>query len=110
MAFLRRLTRSRPGAYVRPHEQAKPPPPEGKLKSTSLPTASKVTRAQQRLDKAIERLERAVAARPDALPSAEDVEALARLKAENESLKTANERVSVRLDETIGRLKRLLDA
>lgn len=80
------------------------------MKSTSLPTASKVTRAQQRLDRAIERLERAVVARPDAAPPAGSAEALARLEAENESLKTANERVSARLDETIGRLKRLLDA
>lgn len=79
------------------------------MKSTGLPTTSKVARAQQRLDQAIERLERAVAARPAGSPSV-DADALAHLKAENESLKTANERIAVRLDETIGRLKRLLDA
>lgn len=82
------------------------------MKSPTLPATSKVTQAQQHLTQAIERLERALAARADAAvpPPVADDETVSRLKAENDALKAANRAVTGRLDETIGRLKRLLDA
>lgn len=68
---------------------------------------SRLTRAQVRLDRALNRLEQAAAARRhngDGLAAE-----IGRLKEENAELKRFNETVSTRLDDTIARLKRVLD-
>jgi hypothetical protein len=71
---------------------------------------SRLTRAMQRLDQAIDRLERAASERPDgdgaAVGRLED--ALRAAEAEQVALADANRIAAERLEQTIGRLRGLL--
>lgn len=79
----------------------------GAVANTNLAKTSRLTEAQERLDRAIARLEKAVAGRAnggDAL-----TRALAAVRDENRALREVNDAVGHRLDAAIDRLRQVLE-
>lgn len=75
------------------------------MSSTSLAKESRIDRAAARLDSAISRLDTVVGGIKAAPASPDNTEALAKLEAENESLKGLNREAADRLADAIRRLE-----
>lgn len=74
---------------------------------------SHLTRAQERLEKAVNRLDQALSNMAEPTPGIDDgrsAEEIAALKAENAKLQEVSRTVSGRLDQTIGKLKTVLES
>ena len=83
------------------------------MTSGTMNTANRLERAQARLDKALNRLEKAVAGKEE--QQRQDGEngvsgEVLRLQEENAALRETTHTVGRRLDTTIGRLKTILDS
>lgn len=80
------------------------------MANTKSPVSSRLVRAQERLERAVERLATVVDARlhSDGAGSAALADDLASARARSASLAETAETVSERLDATIGRLRRVL--
>ncbi len=73
--------------------------------------SSKIRKAQERLDRAVSRLESALKADPGIAGGASGLaEQLRDVKAENESLKSVRENVSHRLQNAIDSIKSILES
>jgi len=78
----------------------------------NISKSSQVVRARERLEKAVARLDRAFANKPEPSVPGSDLmaEEIAALKAENARLQEVTRTVSGRLEQSIGKLKAVLES
>ena len=79
----------------------------------NISKSSQVVRASERLEKAVARLDQAISARPEPAlggDGGQQAEEIAALKAENAKLQETTRAVSGRLDQTIDKLKTVLES
>ncbi len=79
------------------------------LSTSTIAKASRVERAFERLEAAVDRLDVALASRGESAGAAGDNEALDRLRGENAELKELNRVAADRLASTIQRIDSLID-
>lgn|GEM_PF-1667538 len=85
------------------------------MSSAKLAAPSRLERARDRLENAVAEMEAAIEekvrrreAEPDAVPGGDD-RPLAEVESENQALREANDNLSRKLDDAIGRLKSVLE-
>lgn len=78
------------------------------MSTSTIAKASRVDRAYERLEAAVDRLDLALTSRPTNAEPVEDSEAVERLRLENAELKNLNLAAADRLNTTIQRLDSLL--
>ncbi|MBL6927543.1 MAG: hypothetical protein ISR44_00095 [Rhodospirillales bacterium] len=76
------------------------------MNTTSIPTPSRVDKAHDRLETAVAKVEAALNERAPTVAADPDIE---QTRAQNVTLREANEKVSQRLDAAIDRLKTVLE-
>jgi len=79
----------------------------------TITKASHLSRARERLEKAVTRLDHALSGMAEPTPTADvgpAAEEMIALKAENAKLQEASRAVSGRLEQTIGKLKAILES
>ncbi|MBO6521536.1 MAG: hypothetical protein JJ900_11530 [Rhodospirillales bacterium] len=79
------------------------------MSTSTIAKASRVERAFERLEAAVDRLDVAIASRGESAGTVGDTEALDRLRGENAELKELNRVAADRLASTIQRLDSLID-